>query len=129
MNLILTLSIIALSIWHFIHGRVFFHTLMLVKEMNLRKDKFTEEEKAVHSKATMKVLAYSIFLVFFRLVFLFNVYHLDPYLWPTWAMGGVAFANLVAYEQATHSPRTPLSIFGNALFLIYGLWVLILLLK
>ena len=72
MLLILTAIIIALSLWHFIHGRVFFNTLMRIKEMNRRKEALTETEKAQHSKDTMKVLGYSIFLVSFRLFFLYN---------------------------------------------------------
>ncbi|MBP8036163.1 MAG: hypothetical protein KAZ05_01395 [Negativicutes bacterium] len=129
MLLILTAIIIALSLWHFIHGRVFFNTLMRIKEMNRRKDALTEAEKAQHSKDTMKVLGYSIFLVSFRLFFLYNVYALDPFHWPTWVMTAVTFVNLIAYEQATQSPRTPLSMGANIVYLVYGLWILSLLLK
>ena len=129
MLLILTAIIIALSLWHFFHGRVFFETLMRIKEMNRRKDNLTDAEKAQQSKDTMKVLGYSIFLVSFRLTFLYNVYSLDPFHWPTWIMAGVTFVNLIAYEQATQSPRTPLSMGANIVYLVYGLWILSLLLK
>lgn len=129
MLLILTVIIIALSLWHFIHGRVFFETLMRIKEKSRRKDALTEAEEAQHSKDTMKVLGYSIFLVSFRLAFLYNVYSLDPFHWPTWIMAGVTFVNLIAYEQAAQSPRTPLSMGANIIYLVYGLWILSLLLK
>ena len=44
-------------------------------------------------------------------------------------MTAVTFVNLIAYEQATQSPRTPLSMGANIVYLVYGFWILSLLLK
>ena len=126
---ILTLIIIGLSVWHFVHGRVFFDTLMRIKDMNRRKDPLTAEEQSRHSKDTIKVLAYSISLVSFRMAYLFFTYSIDPFHWPTWVMCSVTFAGLIAYEQATKSPRTPFSMAANIIWLVYAFWILSLLIK